>query len=93
VFGDVSREFTIREAIPCLKHFQNNVFGTVLLRMGLLCRADDYVSEVDCAALRAMTITEDESADILFVTFGRLFIFCGVLHKFARFRMLIPPQP
>ncbi len=36
-----------------------HVFGTVLLRMGLLCRADDYVSEVNRAALRAMTDYED----------------------------------
>jgi hypothetical protein len=67
--GDVSREFTIREAIPCLKHFQNNVFGTVLLRMGLLWSADNYLSNLDCAALRAMTDRDDESAVMLFVIF------------------------
>ena len=43
------------EAIPRLKHFQNFVSGTVLLRMGLLCRAGDSVSNLDSAALRAMT--------------------------------------
>ena len=30
-------------------------FLMVLLSLGLLCRADDYVSNLDCAALRAMT--------------------------------------
>ena len=56
-------------AIPCLKHLQNIVFGTVLLRMRLLCRAGDYLSNLDCAALRAMTGPEGESAVILFGIF------------------------
>ena len=56
-------------AIPCLKHFQNNVFGTVLLRMGLLWSAGNYLSNLDCAALRAMTDRDDESAVMLFVIF------------------------
>ena len=41
---------------------RNIVFGIVLQSLGLLCRAGDYVSEVDCAALRAMTGPEGESA-------------------------------
>jgi hypothetical protein len=45
-------------AISCLKHFQNIVFGTVLLRMGLLWSADDYRSNFVCAALGAMTKPE-----------------------------------
>ncbi len=46
MFGDVSREFTIREAIPCLKHSPENiVFGKVLLRMGLLWSAGVFVSK------------------------------------------------
>ena len=49
--------------------FQNIVFGIVLLRMGLLCRADDYISNLDCAALRAMTGSEGESAVMIFVFF------------------------
>jgi triphosphoribosyl-dephospho-CoA synthetase len=35
--------------------FQNIVFGIVLHSMGLLWSADDSVSNLDCAALRAMT--------------------------------------
>ena len=61
---------------------QNIVFGTVLLRMGLLCRADDYVSNLNCAALRAMTGYERESAVILFVIFFQLLKLCGELHNF-----------
>ena len=38
-------------------------FLMVHLSLGLLCRADDYVSNLDCAALRAMTGPEGESAD------------------------------
>ena len=47
---------------------QNNVFGTVLLRMGLLWSAGDYLSNLDCAALRAMTGHEGESAGMLLGT-------------------------
>ena len=56
-------------AIPCLKHFQNIVFGTVLLSLGLLCRAGDTISNLDYVALRAMTAPEWENADMLFVVF------------------------
>ena len=55
------------EAIPCLKHFQNNVLGTVLLRMRFLWSAGDYLSNCYCAALRAMTVPERERAARLFV--------------------------
>ena len=58
----VSNNLVFGEAIPCLWHSPEHVFGTVLLRLGLLfrwigtsCRADDYLSNSDCAALRAMT--------------------------------------
>jgi hypothetical protein len=37
---------------------QNNVFKIVLLSLGLLCRAGDYLSNSDYAALRAMTNLE-----------------------------------
>ena len=53
------------EAIPCLKHFQNNIAGTVLLSLRLLLSAGDYVSNLDCTALRAMTGPERESAVML----------------------------
>ena len=65
------------------KHFQNNVFGTLLLRMGLLCRADDYVSYLDRAALRAMTGPKGESAVILFGIFIQLLKPCGAIHNLA----------
>ncbi len=60
------------EAIPCLKHFQNIVSGTVLLRMGLLWSAGVYLSNLDCAALRAMTGSMGESAVMLFAVFPNL---------------------
>ena len=44
-----------------------HVFGTVLPRMGLLCRAGNYPSNSDSATLRAMTGCEGESAVMLFV--------------------------
>jgi hypothetical protein len=56
-------------AIPCLKHYQKFVFSRVLLCLGLLCRADNHLSNLECTALRAMTGTEDESAVMLFVVF------------------------
>ena len=49
-------------AIPCLKHDPEHVFVMVLLRMGLLCRAGNYLLNLDCAALRAMTGHKGESA-------------------------------
>ena len=60
---------------------QNNVFGTVLLRMGLLCRADDCVSNLDCAALRAMTVPKCVSADALFGIIMQLFKLCGAIRN------------
>ena len=45
--------------------FQNIVFGTVLLSLGLLCRADNYHSNLDSDALRAMTGLKGESAGML----------------------------
>jgi hypothetical protein len=57
-------------------------FGIVLLRMGLLCRADDSVSNLDCAALRAMTGLKGESAVMLFVVFTQLLKLCGVFRNF-----------
>ena len=47
--------------------------------MGLLCRADDWVSNLECAALRAMTGLEGESASILFGIFIQLFELCGAI--------------
>jgi hypothetical protein len=41
----------------------------VLLSLGLLCRAGDYLSNLDCAALREMTGSEGESAIMLFGKF------------------------
>ncbi len=84
-------------AIPCLKHFQNIVFEIVLLRTGLLFRwigtsrrAGVYLSNSDCAALRAMTDRKGESALMLFVIFIQLLILCGALHNFACFPKSLP---
>ena len=60
----------------------NIVFGRVLLSLRLLCRADDYVSNLECAALRAMTAYERESAVILFGIFMQLLEFCGAIQNF-----------
>ncbi|MEI6143855.1 MAG: hypothetical protein WCP85_31540 [Mariniphaga sp.] len=46
--------------------------------MRLLCRANDYVSKFDFAALRAMTDPEGESAIMLFVVFSKL---CGAFRN------------
>ena len=48
----------------------DNVFGIMLLNMGLLCRAENHLSNLDCAILRAMTGPEWESAVILYVIFA-----------------------
>ncbi|MEI6141167.1 MAG: hypothetical protein WCP85_18000 [Mariniphaga sp.] len=63
----------------------NNVFGTVLLSLGLLCRAGDHLSNSDCAALRAMTGPEGESAVMLFVVFLLLLKYCDAIHNFVCF--------
>ena len=44
---------------------------------GTSSRADHYVSNLDCAALRAMTGREGESAVMLFVVFAQLLKLCG----------------
>jgi len=49
----------------------------VLLSLGLLCRTVDYLSNLDFAALRAMTGPEGEGAVMLFVTFGEPLKLCG----------------
>ena len=56
--------------LKSLCSIQNFVFGIVLLSLRLLCRADGYVSGVDCAALRAMTGLEGECAVMLFGIFS-----------------------
>ena len=53
--------------------------------MGLLWSAGDYLSNLDCAALRAMTGHEGESAGMLFVTFSPTLKLCGSLRNFACF--------
>jgi len=53
--------------------------------MGLLCRADDSVSNLDCGALRAMTGSKGESAVMLFVVFPQLLKLCSAIHNFACF--------
>ena len=75
---------------------QNIVFGTVLLSIGLLfrwipektvqagtCRrTDDYVSDLDYAAIWAMTGLEGESAVMLFGTIMQLLKLCGAIRNF-----------
>ena len=64
---------------------RNIVFGTVLLSLGLLCRASNHPSNSDCAALRAMTGHEGESAVMLFVVFPHPLKPCGAIHNFCLF--------
>ena len=59
------------------QHIPGHVFGTVLLRLGLLFRwigtsrrADVNPPNSDCAALRAMTFPKRENAAMLFITFA-----------------------
>ncbi len=58
--------------------------------MGLLCRAGDYLSNLDCAALRAMTVHEGERAVMLFVVSPQLLKLCGAFHNFACFPKSLP---
>ena len=60
---------------------QNNVFSTVLLSLALLWSADNYLSNSDCAALRAMTGPESEGAVILFDIVIQLLKLSGPLLK------------
>jgi len=50
--------------------------------MGLLWSAGDYLSNSECAALRAMTGSEGESAVMLFLFFSNFLKFCGAIHNF-----------
>jgi len=64
--------------------------GLLFRRVGTSCRADDYVSEVDCAALRAMTGLEGESAVMLFVVFTQLLKLCGAIRNLVCFPGALP---
>ena len=46
-------------------------------------RADIHLSNSDCAALRAMTGSEGESAVMLFGIFMQLLILGGAIHNFV----------
>ena len=72
---------------------QDIVFGTVLLSLGLLWSADVNPSNSDCAALRAMTGSEGESAVMLFGIFLQLLKFCGawIVHSPNNF-LIAPPM-
>ena len=54
----------------------------MFLSLGLLWSAGDSVSNLDCAALRAMTGSEGESAVMLFGIFVQILKFCGALHDY-----------
>jgi hypothetical protein len=58
--------------------------------MGLLCRAEDYLSNLSCAALRAMTDPVWVCADMLFMMFMQLMKVCGAIHDFDRFPKALP---
>jgi hypothetical protein len=59
------------------------VFGTALLRMGLLWSADNYLSNLVCSAHRALTGHEGESAVMWFGIIMQLLKLCGVFHNFV----------
>ena len=46
-------------------------------------RAGDYLSNLDCAALRAMTGPKGESAVMLFGILMQLLELCGAIQNFA----------
>ena len=56
----------------------------MLFSLGLLWGADNYFSNLDCAALRAMTGTEGDSAVMLFGSFLQLLKLCGAIQNFGR---------
>jgi hypothetical protein len=68
----------------------HNVFDTVLHKKGLLCRTDNYHSNSDCAALRAMTNLKGDSAIMLFVVFLQLLKLRGAIRNFACFPKALP---
>jgi hypothetical protein len=45
--------------------------------------ADDFVSNLDCASLRAMTGSKDENAAMLFGIIMQLLKLCGAIHNFV----------
>ena len=77
-------------AIPYSKHFQNYVFGTVLLSLGLLWSADVNLSNSDCAALRAISGHQREDTIMLLVVFIQLLILCGEIQNFDYFGLRFP---
>jgi hypothetical protein len=52
--------------------------------MELLWSADNFLSNLDCAALRAMTGLEGESAVTLFGLFMQFLVLCGAIHNQIR---------
>ena len=67
--------------------------GPVLLRMRLLWSAEENLSNLDCAALRAMTGPKGESAVMLFLVFMQLLKLCGLIHDFDFCFSLLHPLP
>ncbi len=69
---------------------RNIVFWIVLLSFGLLCRAGNYPPNSDCAALRAMTGSDLESAVMLFVNLLQLLKLCGAILDVDCFPQALP---
>ena len=57
--------------------------GLLFRRIGTGRHADDYVSNLDCAALRAMTGYVGERADMLLGIVIQLFKLCGAIPNFV----------
>ena len=57
---------------------------------GTSCRASDYLSNLDCAALRAMTGLEGDSTVMLFGIFMQILKFCGAFQNFDCFPKALP---
>jgi hypothetical protein len=68
----------------CLYKHSHVTFFKTRIKKRFLCTGDS-VSNVDYAALRAMTSREGESAVMLFVIFPKLLKPCGAIHNFACF--------
>ena len=57
--------------------------GLLFRWIGTSRRADNHLSNLDCAALRAMTSTKGEGAVMLFVILPQLLQLCGANHNFV----------
>ena len=73
----------------CLYKHSHVTFFKTRIKKRFLCTGDS-VSNVDYAALRALTGPERESAVMVFVIIIQLLKLCGAFHNFACFPKSFP---